>query len=307
MYIVKFIKEIGSKSIILLFPTYAIFINFVLLQIFLQNKLYFNSYILICLFVILKFSFSLIILYFVALVTLESKHTDQIFQINTKIRVETNLHNLNPFIFDTHKHNRLQEKNVCNICKRYMPPRSFHCKKCNRCCLKYSHHGILYDVCVGFKNFKNYVQFYVSSLSLILIFFFYISIALFVPDIKKSNIIVIIFSLISTIPIIALNTKTLIDAFKLVRNNETYMEQEALNKYIAGDKTLAYVFQEGSIVQNSSVKDRKILNPYNLEISENITEVFGENYYDWINPFFTGNGDGMFFKTVDNVEYNRQI
>lgn len=51
-------------------------------------------------------------------------------------------------------------KESCDICKiSNLPLRSRHCKKCNRCVLKYDHHCSFTGVCIGENNHLNFIFF----------------------------------------------------------------------------------------------------------------------------------------------------
>ena len=47
----------------------------------------------------------------------------------------------------------------CTFCDGYKPPRSHHCRKCNRCCMKMDHHCIWLGKCVGFRNQASFMVF----------------------------------------------------------------------------------------------------------------------------------------------------
>lgn len=44
--------------------------------------------------------------------------------------------------------------NVCPKCRRYIPPRAFHCKTCQQCIAKHDHHSVWLDCCIGESNHK---------------------------------------------------------------------------------------------------------------------------------------------------------
>lgn len=47
-----------------------------------------------------------------------------------------------------------KSNNICPKCRRYIPPRAFHCKLCQQCVAKRDHHSIWLDCCIGESNHK---------------------------------------------------------------------------------------------------------------------------------------------------------
>lgn len=47
--------------------------------------------------------------------------------------------------------------NVCPKCRRYIPPRAFHCKVCQQCIAKRDHHSVWLDCCIGESNHKYFL------------------------------------------------------------------------------------------------------------------------------------------------------
>jgi hypothetical protein len=52
---------------------------------------------------------------------------------------------------------------VCDTCQLFKPARTHHCSHCNRCVLKYDHHCPWMGNCIGYHNYKFYLQFIVST------------------------------------------------------------------------------------------------------------------------------------------------
>lgn len=44
--------------------------------------------------------------------------------------------------------------NICPKCRRYIPPRAFHCKICGECIARRDHHSVWLDCCIGESNHK---------------------------------------------------------------------------------------------------------------------------------------------------------
>lgn len=51
------------------------------------------------------------------------------------------------------------EVRFCNKCKQYKPPRTHHCRVCDRCVLRMDHHCVWINNCVGHKNYKCFLLF----------------------------------------------------------------------------------------------------------------------------------------------------
>ena len=51
----------------------------------------------------------------------------------------------------------------CHTCEGFKAPRSHHCSKCNRCCLKMDHHCPWINNCVGFANQRHFFYFLLSA------------------------------------------------------------------------------------------------------------------------------------------------
>ncbi|XP_046387549.1 palmitoyltransferase ZDHHC23-B-like isoform X2 [Ischnura elegans] len=55
----------------------------------------------------------------------------------------------------------------CSICRRIVPPRTYHCKACQTCILKMDHHSVWINCCIGKRNhafFLMAIIFLVSAL-----------------------------------------------------------------------------------------------------------------------------------------------
>ncbi|KAI8853755.1 DHHC palmitoyltransferase-domain-containing protein [Chytridium lagenaria] len=50
----------------------------------------------------------------------------------------------------------------CKTCEVYKPPRSHHCRECNRCVLKMDHHCPWLNNCVGHRNLGHFLRFLLS-------------------------------------------------------------------------------------------------------------------------------------------------
>ncbi len=52
---------------------------------------------------------------------------------------------------------RVDDFTYCTVCKKPRPPRTHHCKRCDRCVLRMDHHCPWLGNCIGLENMKYYV------------------------------------------------------------------------------------------------------------------------------------------------------
>lgn len=45
---------------------------------------------------------------------------------------------------------------ICQICRKYVPPRTFHCLTCQSCIMRRDHHNYWLDCCIGLENYRYY-------------------------------------------------------------------------------------------------------------------------------------------------------
>lgn len=59
------------------------------------------------------------------------------------------------------------QRRFCSKCHAFKPPRSHHCRRCQRCVLRMDHHCVWLNTCVGHCNYKVFILF-ISSTTAIL-------------------------------------------------------------------------------------------------------------------------------------------
>lgn len=191
---------------------------------------------------------------------------------------EESLH-LNPF----EEENLYREEkvvNICLFCKAIRPPRSYHCKDCNRCLLLMYKHSRWLDVCIGFTNYKFWVVFlfYSNFLAMLVLgcFIYVLAVAkndedwLFVPTVIATG-----FQAILWVYIVW----ELVTAVKCILRNETLQEAQDTE---------------------SSALDPDVT--YDLGRSENWKMIMGRNWTDWFLPCWSTSGDGLKFPTSKKIQ-----
>lgn len=48
------------------------------------------------------------------------------------------------------------DPNMCPRCRKYKPPRTFHCGTCQVCVQRMDHHNVWLDCCIGQSNYRLY-------------------------------------------------------------------------------------------------------------------------------------------------------
>lgn len=59
--------------------------------------------------------------------------------------------------------NTLATVKYCSVCSIYRPPRTVHCKCCNRCVSQFDHHCTLLGTCIGRNNYRSFFLFLFSG------------------------------------------------------------------------------------------------------------------------------------------------
>ncbi len=62
--------------------------------------------------------------------------------------------------------NSYEKIKFCKTCRIYRPPRTTHCRACDRCVSQFDHHCILLGTCVGRNNYRAFFFFLVFGAAL---------------------------------------------------------------------------------------------------------------------------------------------
>lgn len=169
---------------------------------------------------------------------------------------------------------------MCQRCLRTKPDRCHHCSQCNKCILKMDHHCPWVANCIGFYNYKYFINmlFYCSvSCSMIV----YNTNRLLIVTLSKDDIDYRIAYFIVTAYVLACVFGFIITSFFLfhlwlIRNQYTTIE------FCEKRKT------DPNFKQQS---------PYNLGLVSNLKSILGPNPFFWFLPMRRNlDGEGLFFK-----------
>ncbi|RXN24982.1 palmitoyltransferase ZDHHC15 [Labeo rohita] len=165
----------------------------------------------------------------------------------------------------------------CDRCQVIKPDRCHHCSVCETCVLKMDHHCPWVNNCVGFSNYK----FFLLFLSYSMIYCVFIASTVFQYFLKywvgdlpngpaKFHVLFLLF--VALMFFVSLLFLFGYHCWLVAKNRSTL---EAFS---------APVFQNGP--------DR---NGFNVGLSRNLQQVFGEDKKLWFIPVFTSQGDGHYF------------
>lgn len=293
-----FLIEVGRLILYSLYPLFMLYTNFIFLGVFVLDPKKIGNVGVLILFVIFNILQTFIIVYYILIFTSDNKSTKDIFPMTSDKKIERNFSNINPFVAEAIQKSSIESTHICSTCQTYKPPRCHHCRRCNKCYLKMDHHCSFLDVCIGFHNYKFFIQFLIANVLFIIFYLVVIEIdtKFGSNDLDPGSLVNLVISTLLSGIVLAIVVVILIFHYILISNNETTIEYAAINEYLSGDHSHRHVFQEGPITKFGESKDRKVLNPYNLGRAENWREIFGNTILEWLSPSFTSSGDGITFK-----------
>lgn len=242
--------------------------------------------------------FPLYILVLLVRITHASQNRSLFRVRTTKELTEKELNeSFNPFFTEMILKNRTETMRICDRCNVYMPPRAHHCDICDACFMKMDHHSLFLNVCIGHLNYKYYYLFLLTNWTYGLFQFvvlMYHGILNYQTSVDQ---VFYILGAISNGIITLISFIFFVIHTKLLLYNETWIERKAINSFIRGKDDYKGIFQEGllSMKESIDVKNRKILNPYFVSYMDNVKDVFGDKYYSWVLPYFTGQSNGISF------------
>jgi len=168
------------------------------------------------------------------------------------------------------------EIRFCELCNCYKPPRTHHCKKCDRCVVKMDHHCYWIGNCVGYKNHKYFILFLIYVVISCTYDMFVCMFTIYHNVSQKEvsyNIsifysITIFFVIISIFPIGISVLIMLIFHVKLTRYNMTSIEEAVENK----------------VKKFLDEQNQKWSPPYYISKAKNCKFMFGDNPLFWLLP-----------------------
>ncbi|KAI9478111.1 MAG: DHHC palmitoyltransferase-domain-containing protein [Benjaminiella poitrasii] len=193
----------------------------------------------------------------------------------------------------------------CNSCQIWKPDRAHHCRVCDACVLRMDHHCPWVNGCVGFANYRYYIQFlcYVSVLA---IWTFCTSLAAFIQfhGLSTFDRLALAMLIISAIITVMIGTFTLSHIW-LVLLNRTTIENSQFQSWNK-DKQQG---KSGNRLIEVFTENGK--NVFNQGCWNNWIEIMGSNKLLWFLPLSSkkeAQGDGIHFGYDENTlrEYKNE-
>lgn len=306
MGIMKIFNDFKKRFIemitLILYPIIIIYIYYVFIGVYVmeQNRIGSNYFLII--FTVFNILIIYTLVFFLRIYPLEDLSTKDLFYPNIDDSITKEI-NFNMFFVDKINKLMVSHRVVCEVCGVLKPPRTHHCKKCNRCFLKMDHHCFVINECIGWHNYKFFIVFLIlnSSMCAFIIVFFMIEC---MKKIATKYLVNYVVCMVVVFCSFMFSTTLFIYHVKLLFANETTVENIAINSYVnnTDNGRAQEIFQEGMLAHQNldSCEDpkslsRDALNPYNVGMWENFKEVFGDNYLFWFLPIFTSRGNGIDF------------
>lgn len=194
----------------------------------------------------------------------------------------------------------------CSKCDCWKPDRTHHCSKSGKCILKMDHYCPWFSICIGFFNYKFFVQFlcYTSVYCWVLCgVTFKILYDIFATDKYQEEYISINLILLCVLSLtfgISLSLFSLFSLYMVSKNTTTIEFQEQRWNYRGVDR-YNYEF-------DANGKQKKLSNIFDLGRSQNFKEVFGDGWLSWLLPIsVTERIANSGFKNGINFPINEEV
>lgn len=194
----------------------------------------------------------------------------------------------------------------CGKCNCWKPDRTHHCSKSGKCILKMDHYCPWFSICIGYFNYKFFVQFLYYTAAYCWIAFgitFKILYDIFATDKYQEDYISINLILLCVLSLtfgISLGLFAAFSLYMISKNTTTIEFQEQRWNYRGIDR-YNYEF-------DANGKQKKLSNIFDLGKRRNFKEVFGDGWWTWLLPVSVtekvanaGFRNGINFKINDEV------
>lgn len=293
----EYLKATMDLFICCIYPLMELYTFLVFCGMFCFDETFLPNWVVVVIFLVYNYIYLYKTVIFLRIYTIDDKSTMDLFPQIKQFDTGLYYKNINPYAVQSIRNESVEQIQMCDICETYKPPRTHHCNQNNKCYLKYDHYCLMLGSPIGYHNYKDFYLFLaVNCISCILFMVFSLLHLLTYPHPTKVNRVNYIFTLSIVFVELVVIGGTLIFHTILICNNETAVENQAIESYLRGDLSYAHVFQTGPMTTFSRISDRKKLNPYNLGLKNNWLEVFGDNPWYWLKPVFSSRGNGLLFK-----------
>lgn len=157
----------------------------------------------------------------------------------------------------------------CSKCKCWKPDRSHHCSSCEKCILKMDHHCPWFSECIGFRNYRYFMQFLAySEVYLVLLTWLsgWVLVQFFVQDrwdVELFSFHVLFVFCLGLVFTLCMACFTGFTLYQLLRNKTTIESYE---------------------MQRYRRRRQKIGNVFDLGWRENWRVVMGQHWWQWLLP-----------------------
>jgi hypothetical protein len=194
--------------------------------------------------------------------------------------------------FTVHERSEKNSIRYCLKCKKYKPDRTHHCKFCNGCTLKMDHHCPWVGNCIGFKNYKFFLNmiFYALVNSIYFNYIFSDVIRYLIIEEKIVSLKLLLFLSLYFFMIMVMLSLAVFNLFHFWITLKNYTTFEFVTTFVRGK-------------ENPNSKRSK----YDISIWENFKQVYGWNPIFWLLPIdaqtYSNTYNGMNFKVNSKFEY----